>query len=122
MRGSNSISATLYAYTVMAIVGLVVCKPVGILEIAVQNPLAMVPLMIAMGICTCTMPFFLYTLALRDIPAGTASALGILEPVSATVFSVVFLQETLTTASFCGILLVLAAVMILNRCEARSTG
>lgn len=121
MNGSHSGSATLYAYTVMAVVGLSVCRPMEIVQIVSDRPGITVLLMIGMGICTCTMPYFLYTLALRDIPAGTASALGILEPVAATVFSVVFLKEHLTIASVCGILLVLAAVLILKRFETKTS-
>ena len=105
----------------MAVVGLSVCRPMEIIQIALNQPVSTVPLMIGMGICTCTMPFLLYTLALRDIPAGTASALCILEPVAATAFSVVFLEENISITSAIGIILVLAAVLILNRFESKAS-
>ena len=74
-----------------------------------------VPLIVGIGIFTGITPYFLYNLSLRDIPAGTASALGILEPMAATVFSVLFLGEILSVQSASGIILILLAVFMLSR-------
>ena len=45
------------------------------------------------------------------------TALGISEPMSVTVFSVIFFNEKLGISSVCGIILVLLAVFILNKGE-----
>ena len=115
MHKSNSVTATMYSFTVMAVLGLIFAGPGQIVSLAAAAPAATIPLMIGLGVFTCVMPYFLYTLSLRDIPAGTASALGILEPMAATVFSVIFLHEKLSIASLCGIFLILIAVFLLSR-------
>ena len=84
---------------------------------AAQKPLLIVPLMIALGVTTFVLPYFLYTLAMRDLPAGTASALSIVEPMAATVFSVVLFHEAMSVASVIGIVLILLAVFLLSRDE-----
>lgn len=117
MQGSKSLSATLYSFIVMGAVSLAVCNPAQMMAITSKNPIIILPLMVGIGICTCVLPYFLYNLALRDIPVGTASTLGIIEPMSATVFSVVFFGEELSASILCGILLILAAVFALNKNE-----
>ena len=82
-----------------------------------KNPFPVIPLIIGMGIATFVTPYFIYTLAMRDLPAGTASALGIVEPMAATVFSVIFLDEKLSLLPEIGIALILAAVFMLGKAE-----
>ena len=115
MNKSNTLSATTYCFVVMGIVSLFVCDPPEIMELARQNLWVTVPLILGVGICTCVLPYFFYTMALRDIPAGTASALSIIEPMSATLFSVIIFDEPLGIFSACGIVLILIAVFILNK-------
>ena len=91
----NPLAATLYCYIFMAICSLIPCKPWQIVMVATNAPVTLLPI-IGCGICTCVLPYFLYTLALGVLPAGTATALGVMEPLSATIFSVVFLDETLS--------------------------
>ena len=56
---------------------------------------------------------------MKDLNAGTASALSIVEPMAATVFSVAFLNEKLTVFSVAGIILILGAVLLLAREESK---
>jgi drug/metabolite transporter (DMT)-like permease len=102
----------------MGLIALCVCKPIGIVTQAAQKPMLLVPLMIALGVVTFVLPYFLYTLAMRDLPAGTASALSIVEPMSATVFSVVLFHEAMGVLSVIGVVLILLAVFLLSRDEA----
>lgn len=95
-RGSSASSATVYSFLTMAIIGLCVSQPAGIVECAARAPAAAFALLIGMGICTCVLPYFLYTLGMRGISAGTASALGIIEPMATTVYSVAFSSRRLT--------------------------
>ena len=60
-----------------------------------------------------------YTKAMRTLPAGTASALGIVEPMAATVFSIAFLDERLSVISVAGIILILLAVFLLGKAEGK---
>ena len=72
---------------------------------------------IIFGIVTCFLPYFLYNLAMKDLPAGTASALGIVEPMAATVFSIVIFKEEVSVFSVIGIILILTAVFLLGKAE-----
>ncbi len=114
MQKSDSMSATVYSFIFMAIISVAFCDPDQMLSIVARNPLETLPLVFGIGLFTCVFPYFLYTLALRDIPVGTASALSIIEPMSATVFSVVLFNEKLSFASAFGIILILVAVFLLG--------
>ncbi len=115
LRGSNSVSATLYCFLVMGLVSLLFCEPVEMLPLIAKAPIPIIPLILGIGLCTCVFPYFLYTLALKEIPAGTAATLGIVEPMSATVFSIVFLGERVSFLPMIGIILILGAVILLQR-------
>ena len=112
-RFCNPKSATLFCLVFMAIFALSFSNPPEIISIIIQKPMSVLPLSIGLGICTCVLPYFLYTLALKDLPVGIAASLGIVEPMSATLFSVLFLGEPLSFASLCGTLLILVAVLAL---------
>ena len=115
MKGCNSLSATVYCFIFMGLTSLFACDlPEMVLKITL-DPVVIIPLILGIGLCTCVLPYFLYTMALKDIPAGTASALSIIEPMSATIFSVTIFGEALTVPSVVGIILVLAAVFLLGR-------
>jgi drug/metabolite transporter (DMT)-like permease len=101
----------------MAVMALTLGEPHKVIENAGANPKLIIPLFIALGLMTNIIPYFLYTLSLREIPAGTAASLGILEPMSATLFSVIFLNEKLTVVSTVGMVLILAAVFMLGKAE-----
>ncbi len=116
-RGTNALTATLWCFGAAAVFGLCIANPPQVISIAMQNPLLLFPLLIGMGIFTCVLPYFLYSLALREFPAGTATSLGIIEPMAATIFSVTLLGEKLSLFSICGIVLILAAVYLLSKSE-----
>ncbi len=107
-------TANVYTFIFAAICAIITSKPMGAAEIISRHP-ASAFILIACGIFTCIVPYFMYSLALRDIPAGTASSLGIIEPMAATVYSVVFLGERLDGFAIFGIVLILGAVFALSR-------
>lgn len=116
-RGSSPVSATIYSFLVMFVIALCVSNPGEIVTGAAKAPEVTVPLLIGMGICTCVLPYFLYTLAMKGLPAGTASALGIVEPMAATVYSILIFGEELSIFPSVGIVLILIAVFILGRSD-----
>ena len=118
-KGNDPISCTMYGFMFMFIVSLFLSSPAEIVTITVKEPTRIIPLLLAIGIITVVIPYFLYTLSLRDIPAGTASSLGILEPMSATLFSVMILGEKLTILSAVGMILILTAVFMLGKAEGK---
>ncbi len=111
---ANPFSATLYCFVIATIVGFFSCNPSDIPVIIMQDAKVTIPLCIFLGICTCVLPYFLYTIALKVLPAGTASALGIIEPMAATLFSVILFAEPLDISSVCGIVLILGSVFALS--------
>ncbi len=120
IKRCNPKTATVYCLMFAALSALIVSKPWQAAEIIAARPSGGL-LLAACGIFTCVVPYFVYTLALRDIPAGTASSLGIIEPMSATLYSVLFLGERLNIYSICGIVLILGAVLALSRETGRET-
>ncbi len=113
---TSPLSACMYCYIFMTIISLVFSTPGNIVTVAVENP-AYVWVMAGCGLCTCVLPYFLYTMSLKYLPVGTASALSIVEPMAATFFSVTLLGEKLTVYSVCGIILILGSVFLLSRIE-----
>ena len=119
-KGNDPICCTMYGFMFMSIVSLFFASPADIVKNATKAPLVTVPLLLGLGVVTVVLPYFLYTLSLRDIPAGTASALGIIEPMAATLFSVIILHEKLDIFSVCGIILILVSVFMLGKAEGKT--
>ena len=65
-------------------------------------------------VVTTVLPYLLYTAGLSQVENGTASILASVEPVVATILGFVVFSETPTFQSFLGIVLVLAALVLLS--------
>ena len=70
--------------------------------------------MLALGILITTLPYFLYNFGLHRMDAGIASVMAFIEPMVATIAGFVIYSESPTTANIFGIVLILAAVILLN--------
>lgn len=116
-RKLNAITVTLYSFMFMCIIALSICKPLDLIENIASAPMPTIPLCIGLAIATFVLPFFLFTLSMKYLPAGIASALSVVEPMAATVFSAVLFLEIPDIPSIIGILLILAAVYLLGRSE-----
>lgn len=115
LNNSNSITASNYTFGFMALTAIIASNPAETVKITLQNPIQIIPLMIIMAVCTSALPYLFYTLALRDLPVGTVASLSVIEPMAATILSVVFLKESLTVSSCIGIVLILTAVVLLSQ-------
>ena len=73
-----------------------------------------------MALVTAVIPFLSYTLGLRSVEASRAAILATVEPMVATLFGVLVFKEALTPLSALGIVLILAAVLLLN-CKVSSS-
>ncbi len=69
---------------------------------------------LATGVVSCYLPYLLYTYGLAGVETGKASIMASTEPVVATLVGIFLYQETPTVWSALGVLLVLAAIVILN--------
>ncbi len=116
-HGQNPVSVTVYGFLTMSLISLFVVEPQETFPIIASDPIRVLPLVLGMGVCTFIVPYFLYTLSLQDLDAGTAASFGVIEPMAATVYSVLFLHEEMTIFSVIGVVLVLVAVVLLGRAE-----
>ena len=116
-RHSHPVSTTAYGFLFASLIASAVCKPHLIVGEAVAHPYPLILLLIGLGIVTYVLPYLLYTLAMRALPAGTVSALGIVEPMAATLFGIALLGERLDLFSTIGIVLILLSVFLLGRSE-----
>ncbi len=117
-KGCNPITATLYSFLFAAVFAVILNPVEPLITLVESAPAKIIPLAIAHALTTFVIPYFLYTLALKKIPAGVASALAILEPMSATIFSVVLFHEKLSVFAVIGIVMILGAVLALSKEEA----
>ena len=119
-RGGNAVSATVYGFMTMSIFAAFFADPADMIGHITDAPIPSIAWLVGLGVLTSVIPYLTYTTALRDIPAGTASALSIVEPMSATVFSFVLLDEQPRYSSVIGIVLILAAVFLLGYAEGKT--
>ena len=120
-KKSHPLTANFYCFLFATCIGFIFAKPFDIPGMLIINPGVRIPLVILMGISTCVLPYFFYTLGLKEIDAGTATSLGILEPVAATLFSVIIFNEKLDVYSIAGICLILGAVFLLSKADSEKT-
>ena len=66
------------------------------------------------ALVTAVIPFLAYTLGLRTVEASRAGILATIEPMVATLIGIAVFTEKLTVFSALGIILILAAVILLN--------
>ena len=92
------------------------CRPADMISKfqAAENLPLLLGFCILTALVTAVIPFLTYTLGLRTVEASKAGIIATLEPVVATVIGIVCFGEGLTILSAAGILLVLAAVVVLN--------
>ena len=111
-KGVSSASISLYSFMFMSIIALIFASPVDFAQTIAKEPIRSLPLLIGLGIVTFVIPYSLFNLSLEHLSAGTVSALGVIEPMSATIYSIVFLDGIPDVASIVGIILVLFAVVM----------
>lgn len=116
-RKMNPITVTLYSFMFMSIIALSVCKPLALIGNIASATIPTLPLCIGLAVATFVMPYFLFTWSMKHLSAGIASALSIVEPMAATVFSAVLFLEIPDVPSIIGIVLILGAVYLLGRSE-----
>ena len=69
---------------------------------------------LCIGVLCCILPYILYTDGLSGVEPGRASIIATLEPVVAAVLGAVFFHEKVTVMKTAGMLLVFAAIAMLN--------
>ncbi len=116
-RGIDPLSSTLYAFLFAALSAVAFSKPWEIPALIGQEPLSILPVLLIHSLCTCLVPYFLYSISLKDLSVGAASAMSIVEPMSGALIGVIFYQEKLTAFTVCGIVLIIFSVLLLGMSE-----
>ena len=106
-------TVTFYSFLVAAICAIFICKPIELAGIIYSNfDIAMLFKMLGIGFVPMFLPFLLYTIGLSKIPAGRASILATIEPMTATVFGMIVYGENPGILGFIGIACILIAVVM----------
>ncbi len=116
-QNNNPVSASLYCFIFMAVVACSFGNISGIVSNVAQNPVETLPLVLGLGIFTCLMPYFLYTKAMEKLSAGITASLGIVEPMAATVYSVVLFREGMSVYAAIGLVCILGSALLLSQSE-----
>ena len=119
LRRYTPYTVTTYTFVIAAIGSWMICRPAEMItKIKTAETLpGLLLLCMLTAIVTAVIPFLSYTLGLRTVEAGRAGILATVEPLVATVIGLLCFSEPLTVLSAAGIVLILAAVVILNMKE-----
>ena len=116
LRKYSPYTVTAYTFVVAAIGSWVIASPRDMLSkfADAESLPGLLLFCVLTALITAVIPFLAYTLGLRSVEAGKAGILATIEPLVATVIGMVWFSEPLTFLPAVGILLILAAVVILN--------
>jgi drug/metabolite transporter (DMT)-like permease len=118
IRRVGSVRFTAYAMmvaSVFCIVQFLLLRPLSALDL----PMPVYLLMLAVAVVSTVIPSFMISEALRRIGANHVSLIGGLGPLVAIVLGYIGLDEAMTVLQFCGAALILAGVMIVSVRPAR---
>ena len=117
LRKYSPYTVTTYTFLFAAAGAWLVCGPADMVSKfnAADNVPGLLLFCVLTGLVTAVVPFLAYTLGLRTVEAGRAGILATVEPLVAALVGIVVFSEPLTLLSGLGIVLILAAVVLLNR-------
>lgn len=116
LRRYSPYTVTAYTFLFAAVGSWFISRPADMFAkiCAAPNPAALLLLCVLTAIVTAVIPFLAYTLGLRTVEASKAGILATVEPLVATLFGILVFSEPLTAASGIGIVMILAAIILLN--------
>ena len=116
LRRYSPYTVTTYTFAFAALGSWLICRPADMLAkfAAAPDLPGLVFFSFLTALVTAVIPFLAYTLGLRTVEASRAGILATVEPLVATLIGVAVFSEPLTLLSGLGILLILAAVVLLN--------
>ncbi|MBR6366152.1 MAG: EamA family transporter [Lachnospiraceae bacterium] len=116
LRKYSSYTVTTYTFVIAAIGSWFISRPVDMFQkFSVATDLGfLIAFCFLTALITAVIPFLAYTLGLERVEASKAGIIATIEPMVATLIGIIVFSEPLTFLSGAGILLILAAVVILN--------
>ena len=117
LRKYSPYTVTAYSFLFAAAGTWLVCSPSDMIaKFSAAPDMAFLCLFSGLtALVTAVIPFLAYTLGLQTVEASRAGILATIEPMVATLIGILFFAEPLTVLSGLGILLILTAVILLNR-------
>lgn len=112
-RGCSSTTINLYSCILAAIGAAIIFRPSDLISHVFQSP-SVTALCFAAAFVTCFLPYAFYTYGLSGLENGKASVITSVEPVVASLIGVIVYHETMNMFNIVGIVLVLAAIVLLN--------
>ena len=113
-QGLDSVTITDYTFLFAALAGVFLTDFSQYVAAFSGFGMEFVLLAVVYTVVTTVLPYLLYTAGLSQVENGTASILASVEPVVATILGFMVFSETPTFQSFLGIVLVLAALVLLS--------
>ena len=116
LRRYSPYTVTTYTFVFAALGSWLICRPAEMLAkfAAAPDLPGLVFFCVLTALVTAVIPFLAYTLGLQTVEASRAGILATVEPLVATLIGVAVFSEPLTLLSGLGMLLILAAVVLLN--------
>ena len=117
LRRYSPYTVTTYTFLLAAAGSWLICRPADMISkfTGADDLTGLLLFCCLTALVTAVIPFLSYTLGLRTVEASKAGIIATLEPMVATIIGILYFSEPLTLFSGLGILLILAAVVILNR-------
>ena len=116
LRRYTPYTVTTWTFIIAAIGSILISHPADLMakiSVAPSIP-GLLGFSLLTALVTAVIPFLAYTLGLRSVEASKAGILATVEPMVATLIGIFVFSEPLTLMSGVGVLLILAAVVILN--------
>ena len=122
LRKYSPYTVTTYTFLFAAVGSWMICNPGDMIsKFSAAPDLAFLLFFCCLtALVTAVIPFLAYTLGLQTVEASKAGIIATIEPMVATLIGIVFFSEPLTILSCLGILLILGAIILLNRKSKRS--
>ena len=117
LRKYSPYTVTAYTFLFAAAGSWLICGPADMISTFSSAP-DLPQLLLFCGLTalvTAVVPFLAYTIGLRTVEASKAGILATIEPLVATLIGIAAFSEPLTLLSGIGIILILSAVILLNR-------
>ena len=116
LRRYTPFTVTTWTFIIAAIGAILISHPADIVAKSSAAPSlpGLLGFSLLTALVTAVIPFLAYTLGLRSVEASKAGILATVEPMVATLIGIFVFSEPLTLMSGLGVLLILAAVVILN--------
>ena len=116
LRRYSPYTVTTWTFIIAAIGSILISHPADMVAKLAAAPSlpSLLGFSLLTALVTAVIPFLAYTLGLRSVEASKAGILATVEPMVATLIGIFVFSEPLTLMSGLGVLLILAAVVILN--------